>query len=308
MTQNVDQTIKLWRSLPRYEAGKCGGFKIETETTPAEQEITVVSMRQAIFEGQRPAFVTFDEEATWYCLRSEEHGTWMTTKLQEIAQMVEPLKRLRGKVLIGGLGLGIVAWLAAQRREVKAVEVIEIEQDVIDLALPFISHPKITVSRDDIFRVCDDIAAGDYDAAFLDVWQGTGEMTWIDQVVPLRRSIGSEIPVVICWQEQEMAGQVMAGLWRAADMQAEHFTSRYHVHWRAFRLACQDIRRRPRIRINQETGLVALKRQMEIEQENQSDAVLHARALLFTRGVGTPQWEEMFGEYWDEATNKGGTT
>jgi len=41
-----------------------------------------------------------------------------------------------GRVLITGLGLGMVAQACLKRREVKSVTVIELEQDVIDLVGP----------------------------------------------------------------------------------------------------------------------------------------------------------------------------
>ena len=51
----------------------------------------------------------------------------------EIETMKEPLEQARGKVLTFGLGLGYFAYMAARKKEVTEVKVIEANRSVIEL-------------------------------------------------------------------------------------------------------------------------------------------------------------------------------
>lgn len=133
-----------------------------------------------------------------------------------------------------------------------------------------------------------------YDSAFLDTWQMTGEWTWANCVVPLRRSIGTRIQTVLCWNEDEMIGQLdylakVARLTRPSDLYRE-----------VFRRYCQ------------ENGLIKqdelIHTQEEYVQEFFSTPSPKVAAELagFLRLVGTEAWERRFGKLWDELVTKKG--
>ena len=74
----------------------------------------------------------------------------MSDSPQECFLQYEAYRNAKGKVLVGGLGLGVYASMIALKKEVTEVVVVEISKDVIKLCRP--SHPKIRVINDDIWK------------------------------------------------------------------------------------------------------------------------------------------------------------
>jgi spermidine synthase len=77
--------------------------------------------------------------------------------------------KARGKVMIAGLGLGMILTAILKKPEVESVLVVEKYQDVIDLVSPHFNSPKLSI-------ICADIldwkpAKGmKFDAIYFDVW------------------------------------------------------------------------------------------------------------------------------------------
>ena len=98
---------------------------------------------------------------------------WMSGAQDECLAMKSMARSAAGHVLIGGLGLGILAWLCASNPLVKSVTVIEIKRGVIDMVSPVVNHPKIAVEQGDIqeylARTTDK-----YDFIGLDTWPDAG--------------------------------------------------------------------------------------------------------------------------------------
>ena len=98
---------------------------------------------------------------------------WMSGSPLECLSMKSHSKNAAGHVLIGGLGLGILAWLCASKSIVKSVTVIELQQEVIDLISPIIEHPNITVIQDDVWGYIGK-TKDRYDFISLDIWPDMG--------------------------------------------------------------------------------------------------------------------------------------
>ena len=99
--------------------------------------------------------------------------TWMSGAPDECLAMGSMAKSASGDVLIGGLGLGILAWLCASNPLVNSVTVIEIQQRVIDIVAPVIAHPKIAIAHNDVWRYIDETRTK-YDCIGLDIWPDVG--------------------------------------------------------------------------------------------------------------------------------------
>lgn len=86
--------------------------------------------------------------------------------------MEDLAKNSHGKVLVGGLGLGLIAHELAKNPRVEDIVVVEKNPDVIDLVGPLIP-PKVRLKQGDIFdRQYSE--AGDYDTIILDLWVKSG--------------------------------------------------------------------------------------------------------------------------------------
>lgn len=106
-------------------------------------------------------------------LDGKDRIVWMSASQDECLAMKSMARSAAGHVLIGGLGLGILAWLCASRPLVKSVTVIEINPGVIDLVRPVVNHPKIAVGQGDIWEYLAR-TTDRYDFIGLDIWPDAG--------------------------------------------------------------------------------------------------------------------------------------
>lgn len=263
------------------------GLRIQISTIRAGNPHCVVSMRNSLFSGQQPTNVAFDIDIDIRSLRYEG-GVWMTDSPQEIWQMYQALEKLakmhEPRLLIGGLGLGVFSHLSTEYAGAIATTV-ERDERIINAVAPWSAR---NVVKADIYEFADEVEVGEYDAAFLDTWQSTGEYCWTTEVVPLRRKLAKKIKKVWCWQEEEMIGQVaMTGL----------------------QVMCMPLDRLPSTSVHQlvlrqkaeQAGIVDdsedFYKNVARLAENQI-----ARGILdrFLKNVGSRAWEAEFGQAWDQ--------
>ncbi len=195
--------------LPEKTIGKFSvKHRVVTGTTP------VIGMRQAYTRGVKPLNAKLDEPLLIHEL-CERQQIWMTDLPEELNQIEEMLYTVKpqGEVLVGGLGLGIVAKRLTEIPGVTGVTVVEKSKEVIKLCANGVYD---TVHSDIMkYLTSDRLHQAPFDFYLLDTWGGTGEAEWWNTVMPLRRAIrnrwGSK-PVVHCWAEDIMLGQVKRSL------------------------------------------------------------------------------------------------
>jgi hypothetical protein len=217
----VADLIRSPISLPERRVGK---FRIVHRQG---QEFDVVSVREALLTGREPSRVKFDKPITVHELREGKDGLWIADVPIEVRQHREALAKMKpsGRVLVGGLGLGIAAAILAEDPAVTSVDVVELSREVAELCNPH--HPKVNVIVADIHDFLEAQPKGEYawNCAFIDTWRGTSEDTWWSEVLPLRRIIGRRFgpwigQTVYYWAEDIMLGQVGFNL-----------TKNTRVHW-----------------------------------------------------------------------------
>ena len=106
----------------------------------------------------------------------EADRCWMSITPNEIVTMEDSLGKASGRVLTLGLGLGYYAYMAHLKEEVESVTVVEREEEVIRLfrstLLDQFDYPeKIRIVCQDAFGFLEDMADGEYDYCFADIWQ-----------------------------------------------------------------------------------------------------------------------------------------
>lgn len=134
-------------------------------------------------------------------LRHEKRGIVMSDTTAEISDHAEPFRRARGRVLIHGLGLGCFAKAALSKPDVTAVDVVEIDADVIALVAPHLAAPRLTVHHADAFdkkwpRGCV------WDIAWHDIWDNitTDNIPSMDR---LQRRFRDKCGWQGCWGRSE---------------------------------------------------------------------------------------------------------
>lgn len=202
--------------------GRSGGVAIQHDFKPAGEAIPLASLRTAIHAGHHPKSLTFPFVTRWHRLVERRYGTWMTDAPIEQFQHDRALQGYRGRVLVGGLGLGYAVTALAVKPHVREIVVVERSKHIVNLVWPHIkANKKATIVVADLFDFLATLTER-FDRAFFDIWQGDGEATFHDTIVPLRvvaRSAG--LRRVECWNEDVMRGQLMMGM-QSRLMMIEH--------------------------------------------------------------------------------------
>ncbi len=213
-------TTRRWAGYLDIPEGKLGDWSIIHKKYKAEHEFSTATFRTAIIGGQRKRPVRYNVPTRFHAL-CEGEGIWMTDWPVEQAQCDSNLKPIRGgRILVGGLGLGLCATILARRKDVEHVTVVEDSQEVVKLVAEHLRVPrgKLTVVVADLFEYLDTRHERcQFDWAFHDIWQSDSLGTLLDTVLPLRhKSVANRfVPSdsrCICWNEDVMRGQILMGL------------------------------------------------------------------------------------------------
>lgn len=303
-TRKQQALIRLARKLMAdrvmLEEREVGDVRIEKEEFKKGDKLMLVGMREAYLTGIPQTDYMCKEPTTIHRLVSQKHGLWMSDIPAEMVQMRNELaKHARGRVLIGGLGLGILPRMVSRMHDVTSVTVVESSKDVVNLIWPQISphlEGKGSILVDDVHNV---EAKGLYETALLDTWQGTGEIVWVSEVVPLRRKFRrANVRRVRCWQESVMLGQVIPALLRvsalgASDPWRTRLARPMTRHYHAFAKALDHLS------IQREISSNEVERFM-LGHENAKNPAVVSLLSLFVHHVGSHDWERIFGRFWDE--------
>jgi len=195
---------------------RVGKFSIETQVIPAGEEITVVSSRQTLFSGKRGLIIRLDIPLVIRKLVERGKGVWMSDSPYEIEAHREVIHKCRGKVLIGGLGLGYITKLLDDKPDVESITVIEKEKDIVKLVWDKLKTKKAKVITQDLFTYLAEAKnKGErFDWAYYDIWTSTGEDTLYTHTRPLRKLSRGVVSQgrILCWEEEIMLGQVKLNL------------------------------------------------------------------------------------------------
>ena len=95
----------------------------------------------------------------------------------------EFVRNAHGKVLIGGLGIGLILLAVQDKADVKKITVIEKNREVIDLVsnqLPL--NDKVEIINADVFEY---VPAEKYDTIYMDIWNYINQDVYWEQMKPL---------------------------------------------------------------------------------------------------------------------------
>lgn len=164
---------------------------------------------------------TFDWKTRRFRTSSETgdelpYTIWMSDDLQERLMMWEAAKRCRGRVLCGGLGLGVFPQYALSLPRVELVDVVDADADVISLirgtweGRPWpgtrrcsIVHMKI----EDYLRT----ASRKYDTVYIDIWDAiySEYLPHLNWLAELARSVLEPGGEILLWAYDLMVRQFM---------------------------------------------------------------------------------------------------
>lgn len=128
----------------------------------------------------------FDKPFKYLALK--ENGViWMCITPNEINTMKDALSKVKGDVLVLGLGLGYFPFMAAQKDDVKSITIIEKDPTIIEIykseLAPFVGNSKIKIIQADAFEYLK--TNNKYDCVFADLWHNPED--GVHQFIKLKR-------------------------------------------------------------------------------------------------------------------------
>lgn len=117
---------------------------------------------------------------------------WMVDSPYEWYAMGEYSMRANGpRILVGGLGLGLILHHLTLRRDIEEITVVEISEDVIHMVSPYIpKDPRIKIIHGDIYSVIPQFASrGEkFDTIIIDIWAGR-DYEFVEEFMKMRRML-----------------------------------------------------------------------------------------------------------------------
>ena len=282
-----------------------GAWQLTTHHVKKGDELLVIDFREAFITGKAEVKARAPKAFKIHFL-TEDGSTVMSSMPREYRQMFTASRKLRGNVLIGGLGLGLITVLASQKKEVKSITIVEKENDVISLVGPSVTKlAKVDgIFLGGLFYYLENTKKK-FDTAFYDIWTGTSEYDWITYVVPLRRlsaRAGLRPSSIVCWMEGVMVGQIVKSFTHALFVKD-------HDHWwpkKVFVMGLTELGVSSPVEpveINQSDPHSVLKL-IEYENTVARDPKVKTAMSMFINNIGSPMWESVWGKYWDQLQPK----
>lgn len=188
------------------------------------------SMVKVVPEGERGiAKVKHDRVSAFHAAMSALRGTplsegpicqlfvggtlWMSDGANEHRTNYEVCVEARGRVLIAGLGLGMILTKILAKKEVEHVTIIEKYQDVIDLVGPHFKHKKLQIICADIYE-WRPAKGAKFDCIYFDVWadQSTDDLEDMRKLHQAFKSFKAQGAWMESWNRAHLQSRKRRGL------------------------------------------------------------------------------------------------
>lgn len=152
---------------------------------------------------------------TWTTLMAGK-TMWMTDTPSEIVDLMEPLSRSYGRVLINGLGLGVLPYNMLKRPCVQHVDIVEKDKSVIELIGKYFDDPRVTLHYGDALNI--GWKAGErWDVIWHDIWPTISADNW-EEMKKLKRRYRGRCSWQAAWRERTIREMVKGTDFRYAGV------------------------------------------------------------------------------------------
>lgn len=127
-----------------------------------------------------------------------DRGLMMSDTPAEMLDHLPFVGEARGRVLIGGLGLGMCIAAVLAKSEVELVHVVEIDPDIIAMVGPHYSDPRLKIIQGDFRDYCP--KGQKYDVVWSDIWGDVSEDD-IPEMIALHKRWRRRSQWHGCWGE-----------------------------------------------------------------------------------------------------------
>lgn len=146
----------------------------------------------------------------WYTKMFRNDHLWMSDTTAERRDHITPALEIRnrgGRILIGGLGLGMIVNFALLQPNVEHVDVVEVDNDVMMLVAPHYMamaafyRKSIRFHNEDMFEIKWPRGTR-WSVAWFDIWQDINSDN-LNQMTKLRRSYAQRSDWNGCWAQAQ---------------------------------------------------------------------------------------------------------
>ncbi len=164
----------------------------EMQRGPWKVERFTVSDSQPLFRHRRL------RPGTYTRLMRSGRGVIMSDTPAEMLDHMWFVRAATGRVLIGGLGLGMCVGAVLAKADVTEVDVVEIDPDIIAMVGPHYSDPRVNIINADLMNYCP--RGVRYNAVWCDIW-GDVSADDLPAMQKLNRRWGQKSDWHGCWGE-----------------------------------------------------------------------------------------------------------
>lgn len=172
--------IKQWHTeasqIPEARRGRFGVFKQLAKASQCQDLDNVFGYREACFLEDTLITILYEgDNDPSTDLKEVLKGVWMTDSPAEYYAMHELAARTRpGRVLVGGLGLGILSNILAGRDDIPEVVTVESSPEVIGLVKSYL-RPKVKVVQGDFLQEMARRDGEDFHTVIADIFKSSKE-------------------------------------------------------------------------------------------------------------------------------------
>ena len=165
------------------------GFEVYKDMTEilqddfcGEYRISHFTIDRNTFEGIRAILRLGIPEGSYVRLTRGYECIMSETPMEKRSNL-KFVNKAHGRVLVAGLGIGMILLAIQDKPEVEEIIVVEMSQEVIDLVQPQLPlNNKVKIVHEDIFEY---IPEGKFNTIYFDIWATYNSDTYEDEMVPL---------------------------------------------------------------------------------------------------------------------------
>jgi hypothetical protein len=200
----IDNYIEMFLSLTLNLAdNSIGEYKLESAVYKKGSSLVVVPDNyQGFLAGHKPRSLTLQKDFRYYDLFKGNQRIMCSSPVIMYEQYL-PFIKSKGKVLLGGLGLGIIPRLLCEKDIVSKVTVVELSKEVIELCA--FENDKVEILNDDIYTFMQRENLNQFDYIYIDAY--TSDTCAYEKIIlPTRKFMQENYPTVTLdfWQEDQL--------------------------------------------------------------------------------------------------------
>lgn len=176
--------------------GESGIFCLKKKVMLAGTLLTMFDKNKGMYKDRT------DKDFEIIQLRTKDGDIWMSNEPFEQECYHEPIRNATGRVLVGGLGIGMLPFLIKDKLDVTKIDVVEKEYDVINLVWNQIRNEKMEIIKDGIYHFIETTDRR-YDFIHIDIWADFA--TTYDEIyttIKKAQKLLNPNGKIMCWLEE----------------------------------------------------------------------------------------------------------